>query len=154
MLQRNDEQISGCKSRVLPRHIRLLAAIAGCITGIALLSFTWLSLAATFLVAGAVLQRRMPRAGRLVLYIAAPLLAVLVVPVGIGALIDTVERRPFLHELTPVVLLLAWTLSTILLVSCNISLVVESVREKRILDGVPGSVPSLGANLGYLATNH
>ena len=82
------------KSRILPRKLRFLAVIAGCVVGIALMSYTWLSLSAIPLILGAVLQPRVPRTGRLLPSMAAPLLSVCVVPLGVIMLVGTVRGDP------------------------------------------------------------
>jgi hypothetical protein len=50
------------RSRILPRKLRFLAVITGCVVGIALMSYRWLSLSAIPLILGAVFQPRVPRA--------------------------------------------------------------------------------------------
>lgn len=121
----------GYKNRILPRNLRFLAVVTGCISGIALMSLTWLSLAAIPLIIGAIVQPRLPRAGRLLLSVAAPLLGLAVVPLGVLMIVGTAKGEPFPHDLFGVGLTLAWILAPILLVLCNGTLVAEAVKERR-----------------------
>jgi hypothetical protein len=119
------------KSRILPRKLRFLAVMTGCVVGIALMSYTWRSLSAIPLILGAVLQPRVPRMGRLLLSVAAPLLSAWVVPLGVIMLVGTVRGDPFPHDFLGVSLTLAWILSPILLLWCDATLVAEAVKERR-----------------------
>jgi hypothetical protein len=119
------------KSRILTRKLRILALITGCIVGIALMSYTWLSLSAIPLILGALFQPRVPRTGRLLLFVAAPLLSAWVVPLGVIMLVGTARGDPFPHDFLGVILTFAWILSPMLLIWCDTALVVEAVKERR-----------------------
>jgi len=118
--------------RVLPRKIRWLAILTGRMTGVALLSFLWLSLSGLILIVGAVVQTRLPRTGRWVLYLAAPMVSVWVVPFGAVNWWETLQglNRPPL-DVFGLSLSFAWLISPILLLWCNAALVLEAVKERR-----------------------
>lgn len=99
--------------------------------GIALLSFKWLSVSGVFLILGAAVQPRMPRAGRWLLSVAAPLLCVWIVPMGGLFLVAAIKGEPLPHDFFGLGLILAWLLAPILLVWCVAALVVEAVKERR-----------------------
>jgi hypothetical protein len=119
------------KSRILPHKLRLLVVVTGCVSGIALMSFTWLSLLAIPLIVGALVQPRAPRAGRLLLSVFAPLLSVWFIPMGVVMLVEAVQGASFPHDFLGLGLLLAWILSPILLIWLDAALVVDAVRAMR-----------------------
>ena len=120
------------KNRILSRKTRWLAALTGCVSGVALLSFSWLCVLGIILIIGAVLQPRVPRAGRWLLYVATPLLSLWVVPTGAVVWVETAKGLSHItHEVIPQGLSLAWIVSPILLIWCNAVLLVEAVKERR-----------------------
>ena len=127
------------ENRILSRKTRGLAAVTGFVSGVALLSFKWLCVAGIFLIIGAVLQPRLPRAGRWLLYVAVPLMSVWVVPLGVLTLVATAtgERPPY--DVFGLSLALAWTLSPVLLIWCNAALVVEAVKDRRARRDAPAA---------------
>jgi hypothetical protein len=119
------------EKRVLPRKVRRLAVVTGCVVGIALLSFKWLAVAGIFLIVGAAVQPWMPRTGRWVLSVVAPLLGVWIVPMGGLFLLGAVKGETLGLDFYSRGLAFAWMLSPILLIWCNVALVVEARRERR-----------------------
>ena len=90
-----------------------------------------------FPIIAVIVQPRLPRAGRWLLSVAAPLLSVWIVPIGIMVLVKTVRGEPWPHDFIGVVFELAWTLSPILLIWCNAALVIEAVKERCARRDVP-----------------
>ena len=119
------------ENRILSSRLRWLALAAGCVSGIALVSFGVLSVFGLLPMVGAAIQRRMPRVGRWVLYVGAALLTYLVVPFGMVALRETIKTGFFPFDFVAVTLTLAWLLSPALVIWCDVALVVEAVRERR-----------------------
>jgi len=119
------------KNRILPLKIRWLAVVTGCVVGIALLSFKWLSVSGVFLVVGAIVQPYAPRAGRWLLSVVAPLLAVWIVPMGGLFLLGAVKGENLGLDFFSRGLAFAWMLSPILLVWCIAALAVEARKERR-----------------------
>ena len=119
------------KNRILPRNVRWLAVVTGCVVGIALLSFKWAASCGIVLIVAAVVQPWMPRTGRWVLSVVAPLLGVWIVPMGGLFLLGAVKGETLGIDFSSRGLALAWMLSPILLIWCNVALVVEARKERR-----------------------
>lgn len=119
------------RDRILSSRLRRLAVAAGCVSGIALVSFGVLSAFGILPILGAAIQRRTPRLGRLVLYVGIALLTYLVVPFGIVALRETIETGFFPLDFVALTLSLAWMLSLPLVIWCDVALAVEAVKERR-----------------------
>ncbi len=118
------------KKRILPRKVRWLAVVTGCVVGIALLSFKWAAVCGIVLTVAAVVQPWMPRTGRWVLSVVAPLLGVWIVPMGGLFLLGAVKGETLGVDFFSRGLALAWMLSPILLVWCVAALVVEARKER------------------------
>jgi hypothetical protein len=119
------------KSRILPRRIRWLAVVTGCAVGIALLSFKWAAVAGLFLIVGGLVQPWLPRTGRWLLSVVAPLLAVWVVPMGGVFLLAAVKGETLGIDFNSRSLALAWMAAPVLLIWCIAALAVEARRERR-----------------------
>lgn len=119
------------QNRILSSRLRWLAVAAGCISGIALVSFVVLAAFGILPIVAAAIQRRTPRVGRMVLYVGAAALTYLVVPFGMIALRDTIKTGFFRLDFVAVTLTLAWILSPPLVIWCDVALVLEAVRERR-----------------------
>lgn len=130
---------AGYKSRILPRQILWLAVVTGCVAGMALLSFKWGAVAGLFLIMGAVVQPFMPRTGRWLLSVVAPLLGIWIVPLGGLFLLGAVKGKALGGDFNSRGLALAWRLSPILLIWCNVALVIEARRERRARQPAPRS---------------
>jgi hypothetical protein len=116
------------EKRVLPRKVRWLAVVTGCVVGIALLSFKWLAVCGIVLIAAAVVQPWMPRTGRWALSVVAPLLGIWIVPMGGLFLLGAVKGETLGLDIYSRGLAFAWMLSPLLLIWCNVALVVEARR--------------------------
>jgi hypothetical protein len=117
-------------SQTLPRRIRWLAAAAGCATGIALLGLSWiLSLSAIFLILGAVIPRRFPRAGRWFILAPALLLGVLVLPICFANPVEMI-RDLFVgpRDFNYLAMSVSWVLSPILLIWCITAVLRDLVK--------------------------
>jgi hypothetical protein len=123
--------------RVLPPQIRWLAVVTGCVVGIALLSFKWASVAGLFLIVGAVVQPWMPRAGRWLLSVVAPLLSIWIVPWGALFLVAAAKGGTLGLDFNSRGLAAAWMLAPILLIWCNVALVLEARKERRARQHAP-----------------
>lgn len=119
------------QNRILPSRLRWLAVAAGCVSGIALVSFVALAAFGILPIVGAAIQGRIPRVERMVLYVGAAALIYLVVPFGLIVLRDTIKTGFFRLDFVALTLTLAWILSPPLVIWCNVALVAEAVRERR-----------------------
>jgi len=120
------------QKRILSRKIRWLAIVTGSMTGMALLSFLWLSLSGMILIVGGVVQPRLPRTGRWLLSVGAPLLSIWLIPFGGGLWWETMKGlNPPPSDVLHLILLLAWLVSPVLLIWLNAALVLEAVKERR-----------------------
>jgi hypothetical protein len=128
------------QNRVLSSRLRWLALAAGCSSGIALVSFGVLSIFGILPIVGAAIQRRMPRVGRLVLYVGIVLLTYLIVPFGMIALRETIRTSLFPLDFVGLTLTLMWILSPPLVICCDVVLIVEAVRQRRTRRAAQGPI--------------
>jgi len=120
------------KTRALPRNVRLLAATASCVTGIALLGLSGiLSLIAIFPIVGAIVAGWFPRSARWLILAPCLFLSVLVLPIFFANLIAFI-KDPFEgpHDFNFLAMSLSWLLSPILLIWCDTTLVIDLVKRR------------------------
>ena len=131
----NEEQQypGGAFSRTLPRRIQLVAAAAGCVTGVALLGLSWIvSLLAVFLVIAAPVPSWFPRAGRWLILVPALVLSAIVLPICVANPVELV--RDFAvgpRDFNFLAMSVSWLLSPILLIWCVTAVVTNFLKHKR-----------------------
>jgi len=131
----NEEQQypGGAFSRTLPRRIQLVAAAAGCVTGVALLGLSWIvSLLAVFLVIAAPVPSWCPRAGRWLILVPALVLSAIVLPICVANPVELV--RDFAvgpRDFNFLAMSVSWLLSPILLIWCVTAVVTNFLKHKR-----------------------
>ncbi|HEY6937116.1 MAG TPA: hypothetical protein VI424_08180, partial [Terriglobales bacterium] len=118
----NGSEAANYQNRILSSRLRWLAVAAGCVSGIALVSFGVLSVFGILPIVGAAIQRPMPRVGRLVLYVGAALLTYIVIPFGIIVLRDTVKTGFLYLDFNYLTITWAWLLSPALIIWCDAAL--------------------------------
>ena len=132
------------KQRVLPRTTRLLAIAAAFVGGIAFSSLTWLlSLLALPLIFASIIQPHLPRLGRVLMWVFAPLMSVYAVPIGTMFLWEIARGMPFPHDRLGLAITSSWLLSLILFVCCDFALLSEAINERRS----HGNIPPAPANI-------
>ena len=121
------------KHRVLPRKIRLLAVVAGGLSGVAGCLGTGLAfwIYPSLLIVGAVAQPRSPLSGRWLMYVGAPILSVWILPYGVGVVCEGVRNLPRYHDLNSLVVITLWAVSFSLVAWCDIALVIEAIKANR-----------------------
>ena len=122
---------------VYPRGIRWLAVATGCFSTAALLPHvTWVSIVASPLALGAIVQPRFPRLGRYLIAAGAFVVTWMVLPLGVMPLVGAVTVKDLLlplHErdFLPLGLLTALIVSPFLIIWCDAALVIEQRKRAR-----------------------
>lgn len=128
----------------MSRRVRWLAIATGCFTAAAgCLSLGWyFAILPICLVAGAIVQPRSPRPGRWLIWAAAFLLSLMVLPIGIGVLVMGAESMRSYSDFNLFGIVELWVASTLLIGCCDGALLLDAVRSRR---GRPASAePAAG----------
>ena len=121
------------KHGIFPGRIRLLAILAGCVSGlIGSLSMGYgFAIFPSLLILGAVAQPLFPRSGRWIMRIGALILSIPVLPYGGGLMLLSVKHLYGAHDFNFLAVLTLWAVSFSLLTWCDVVLLVEAIRGSR-----------------------
>lgn len=119
--------------------LRWFSMATGIATGAAgVLAFGWLFLIVpSVLIVGALVQPRAPRSGKLLMWVGAGIVSIVIVPVGFEVLRESNNMARLVNDPKTLAILLLFITSTALVIWCDIALAVNAVRN--LNHGVPSS---------------
>jgi hypothetical protein len=104
--------------------------------GAGVLAFGWLFLIVpSVLIVGALVQPRAPRSGKLLMWVGAGIVSIVIVPVGFEVLRESNNIARLVKDPKTVAISLLFIMSTALVISCDVALAVNAVRNRN--RGVP-----------------
>jgi len=127
-----ESQLSGA----LPARIRAVCVAAGCVSALASLAVGGFVYAIP-LVAATLIQPRLPRPGRRLIWLSAAFLTLIMVPMSVVLIPEALKTPLNRHYSFSLLMFALWVLSPLLITWCDLELLIDAVgtrRERRTTD--------------------
>lgn len=126
--------VDEAKHGIFPGRIRLLAILAGCISGLIgslSMGYGFAIFPSLLILGAAVAQPLLPRSGRWIMLIGALMLSVAALPFGAEMMFYGIRPLARYHDFNALGVFTLWVMSFLLVAWCDVVLLVEAIRGSR-----------------------